>query len=399
MRILITTPVDPLHAAHNRIHEFIRALSAHHDVDVVSTFAWWLQDRGTHLYGPDYGRGVLTEAVGRAKIRYLSQRETSPVVQELISVANCQGLLGSLDAESYDLLLNYNSVLSGLAFSRIMKATPMLTDLADDVASMVAKSWAVPGLLRPLAYAFSRYTISQAVERSRAVLVATPKLAERYSVPKEKANLLPNGVDTQMFRRVESSLAKKQFGLEGRNVIGYVGVLRDWVDIDLLVFTMERLRDAPEAPCLLVVGSEGGLDHLRRLSADRGLQDAIVTIGTIPYAEVPLAISAMDIGLIPFKLNAITRNALPMKLFEYMACEIPVVSQRLDAIQEAVGNRVLYASSPAEFAKAITHLFATDSIRTQLGIAGRDFVESQRTWQGFGEDLEVIVERLIRAGK
>lgn len=63
--------------------------------------------------------------------------------------------------------------------------------------------------------------------------------------------------------------------------------------------------------------------------------------------------SAMDFCLIPFKRSSISENALLLKLFEYMACEKPIISTELPGIKAVVGNKVMYAANEDEYKEKI----------------------------------------------
>lgn len=52
----------------------------------------------------------------------------------------------------------------------------------------------------------------------------------------------------------------------------------------------------------------------------------VVNLGYIPYAELPRYACNFDVALISFLINKVTQATSPVKLFEYMAMEKPVVS-------------------------------------------------------------------------
>ena len=56
------------------------------------------------------------------------------------------------------------------------------------------------------------------------------------------------------------------------------------------------------------------------------IAENVIFTGNIQYLDVPDYISSMDICLLPFDTGMVSQNALPLKLFEYMACPVPVIS-------------------------------------------------------------------------
>lgn len=99
----------------------------------------------------------------------------------------------------------------------------------------------------------------------------------------------------------------------------------------------------------------------------------------------------MDVCLIPFKRGAISKSALPLKLFEYMACERPVISTRLPGIEAVAGDRVLYAESVEQYKEKILYLYENERFRRAMGSTGRAFVEKNYDWA----KIAGMIERLL----
>jgi len=105
----------------------------------------------------------------------------------------------------------------------------------------------------------------------------------------------------------------------------------------------------------------------------------------------------MDVCLIPFKNNSISQNASPLKLFEYMACEKPVISSCLSTVKSTVGNRILYADDHHDFINHINHLYEDADLRKKLGSAARKFIIDDYDWKVLGNKLErTLVDSLQR---
>ncbi len=393
MRILLVSPVDPLGAAHNRIHDFLKALVRHHKVDVVSTYAWWLREGRESPYGSGYYVGSLSETLSKVHVEYLTTLRRNPALQELGAVVDGPEILRTLGEVGYDLIVNYNAILSSLVFSEILGSPPMVTDLADDIVSMAAAANWIPRTLRAMVQTAAPLPLGLSIRRSRVVTVTTKSLADVYRVPVQKTMVLPNGVDGDVFTPRDREEAKSELGLAGKFIVGYVGVLRDWVDIEMMLGPVKHLAELDPPPHLLVLGSEGGVGALLDRARELGIRDRVVITGTLPYDRVPLALSAMDVGLVPFRLNAVTANALPMKVFEYMACCVPVVSQNLGPVHDTLGDAVEYASTPMEFADKVQQLMHSPDQREAIAERGRQLVLANWTWDRLGCRLEEAIQR------
>ena len=166
-----------------------------------------------------------------------------------------------------------------------------------------------------------------------------------------------------------------------------MGVLREWIDFEPLFVAVEQLSKKFDIK-LLVVGGGVGYEETIELAKKNGLSNNMIFTGTVPYSKVPRYISCMDVCAIPFKLDAVSQNSLPLKLFEYMACEIPVISTKVDGIIETVQNRVLYASNSDDYKDKIIELYNNEKMRKTMGAEGREFVENNYNWSSITSELE-----------
>jgi glycosyltransferase involved in cell wall biosynthesis len=289
----------------------------------------------------------------------------------------------------FDVVFNYNTLVSGYYAAKKFKL-PMVYDLADDLPEMIANSPQIPRIIRLFGGQIGKYMLKKNILISKKATCISKILRDSYYIPNEKFELVPNGVDTRLFKRCKSNL-KKELKLEDCFVLGYVGVLREWVDLRPVYNAIRNLNDVK----LLIVGEEGMLRENKELIRKYRVEDKVIFTGTVPYTKVPLYISAMDICLIPFKQNAISQNAIPLKLFEYLACEKPVISADLKGVREVVGNRILYANTGQEYTDCIKTLMKSPEFVNELGKRGREFVVEKYEWSKIAEKLEEIIGGVV----
>ncbi len=110
----------------------------------------------------------------------------------------------------------------------------------------------------------------------------------------------------------------------------------------------------------------------------------------MPNAELPLYQAACDVLLMPYQQKVaassggdIARYLSPMKLFEYLACQRPIVSSDLAVLQEVLNpqNAILApADDPAAWERAIQSLRSDPELRNRLASQARQ--DAQRyTWE------------------
>lgn len=173
-------------------------------------------------------------------------------------------------------------------------------------------------------------------------------------------------------------------------IIGHVGVLREWLDFDALFKAFKILSTSFNMKLLIVGGGIGYEDTVRLANKYNILKNVIFT-GTVPYSQVPRYISCMDVGIIPFKMDEVSQNSLPLKLFEYMACEKPVISTNVKGIKENFGDMVLYASNCDYYIQRISELHADEDLKNALGTAGRNRVINDFDWSKVTLKLEKLI--------
>ena len=372
MKILMTSIVDLKKSQHNRPHQFVRYLSKKHEVTVLSINDWWKGGQDDlESYSSEFN-----DVFKRIDYFYLTDKRVSPILQELLFRKKIKEAL----KEDFDVHLNYSTLISGYEAAKSVKT---VYDIADDLGAMIKESPQIPRLMRPFGGILGDLMVRRNIEKAEKVTVTTDMLKIAYSIPDGKCEVISNGVDTNLFRNYGDT--KEELGLDGF-IIGYVGVLREWVDLEPVFLA---LKDLDAEIKMVVVGKEGGFNENVRLAKKCGVSDRVTFTGMVPYSQVPKYISAMDVCLIPFKKSQISENALPLKLFEYMACEKPVISTDLPGIKNVAGDKVMYASDKDKYKEKIEELYKNEELRYEMGKSGREFVEENYDW-------EKIVERMER---
>ena len=117
-------------------------------------------------------------------------------------------------------------------------------------------------------------------------------------------------------------------------------------------------------------------------------------LGPRPYADLPAYLSAMDVGLIPFKRNEVTFHADPIKAYEYLAAGLPVVATDMPALRRLT-HVLSLAASPDEFLSNLTSALAAGR---DSGNAERRAEAQRHSWTGRFERFEALInQRLICA--
>jgi len=161
----------------------------------------------------------------------------------------------------------------------------------------------------------------------RADLVITS--AELLYLSKARFNprtfLVRHGVDFQHFRRAldPDTITPEEIARLPRPVIGFFGLIADWVDLDLMAYVAQRF---PAASLVLLGKATTDTSNLERLPN-------VHLLGRKPYASLPAYCKGFDVALMPFRINELTLNANPLKVREYLAAGLQVVSTAIPEVE------------------------------------------------------------------
>jgi len=254
-----------------------------------------------------------------------------------------------------DVILSTNILPS---FAANFAHSPVVFDYLDHLeesASIYYPGSALGELVKRVVSLITKYNLRTA----HSVITVTKELSEfLQNLGVKDITVIPNGVDTKLLRPLSMQEAKKSLGLTGV-VLGYVGSLEHWVDLETVVSAMPQI-DAT----LLVVGP--GLftdygDRIKKMAEDLGVKDRIVFTGAVEYALLSRYISAMDIGLNPLKMMKKNEYAAGGKVFNYLACGRPVLSSRMISLERLLGEEIYYYDDAESFIVQVKKVLAADS--------------------------------------
>lgn len=216
------------------------------------------------------------------------------------------------------------------------------------------------------------------VSRADVVFASSPGLAERLEQIRQ-VTLVPNGVDFAHFA-VHRHNKPEWKGQTSGPVIGYYGTIGDWLDYGLLI---ELAKQRPHWS--FVFAGPVACRQFERLRH----QPNVRYIGVVPYEQLPEHAAWFDVGLVPFRLNALTRYVYPIKALEYLALGLPVVSARLPDLAD-LAMVIQFASTTDEWLAALEmNLLA--SCRSAEIVSQRRQIAAAPDWN---RRVAIIVERL-----
>lgn len=218
------------------------------------------------------------------------------------------------------------------------------------------------------------------LQRADAVVTSARSLFERLSGEHSRVYLVPNGWDDRLARK---PLPPRPTDLPPAPVAGFVGAWAPWIDARLLEAVAARLPRWQFA----VIGPL----HGRRPARGANIHH----LGHKPHSELASYLHHLDVGLIPFQLNQITRAANPVKLWEYLGAGLPVVATPIPEVLP-LQDHVAVAAEPDGFARAIEAARQTDTPERREARKG---LARQNSWTARFARLQAALADLLEAGR
>jgi glycosyltransferase involved in cell wall biosynthesis len=214
-----------------------------------------------------------------------------------------------------------------------------------------------------------------------------------------RVELVPNGVDTQMFDPYANGIAFRQnHGLEGRFVALYAGAHGLSNDLFVVLQAAQQLLDQPKISIVLLGDGKEKLALMAR-AAELGLTN-LHFIPPVPKAGMAEALAAADACIAILKPIPLYATVYPNKVFDYMAAGRPVILAINGVIRQVVeqadGGLFTPPGDAAALAQAILRLKDDPQWARQKGLNARAYVEAHFDRTALADHLVEIVEQMGR---
>ncbi len=240
-------------------------------------------------------------------------------------------------------------------------------------------------LSAPLIFAAAARLITVSKDHAENCVLA-PLFKKRW----EDVVEIPNGVDDTVFHpEHDGQKSKKRQNIPASaKVVLFVGGLdraHHYKGIDNLLEAFSMLTD-PNV-WLLIIGDGDLRPGFIEKAKSLGIMDRTVFAGQLPHSQLPEAIAAADMLVLPS-----FAESFGMALIEAMACGKPVIASNLPGVRTVVENQhdglLVTPGNVSMLVTAMQNLLDNSEISTQMGLAGRQKVVKKYSWTKIVNNLE-----------
>ena len=233
-----------------------------------------------------------------------------------------------------------------------------------------------------------------------AIVVSTPHereaLVRLYGAPVDSIHVAAAGVDSDLFRPMSKSEARRQLDIAERNVILYVGRIEPLKGLELLINAVALLDDMGDTRLIIVGGKpteDAEVQRLRALAESLGIGESTTFTGTVDQRDLRKYYSAADVFVLPSYYESFGLAAL-----EAMACGTPVVVSRVGGlssfVEEGRTGYLIPWRCAEPFSERIRTLLSNSDLRAAMGTVARDRSQ-QMGWDSVAIRVSRLYDRLM----
>jgi glycosyltransferase involved in cell wall biosynthesis len=219
--------------------------------------------------------------------------------------------------------------------------------------------------------------------KSDLVVVSAETLLEKKKDFNKNMFLIRHGVDFKHFRKAldDSLKIPDEIANLPKPIIGFHGLLADWVDFELIKKIAAHFKNGS-----VVLIGKITVDGEKKVKILNDIPN-IHFLGRKPYTELPNFCKGFDVALNPFVTNELTKHVNPLKVREYLAAGLQVVSSDIQEVR--VLKNCLIGENHDDFIKKIEFALANPKLKEEIS----DGI-SHESWDAKVDELRVIMSKM-----
>jgi glycosyltransferase involved in cell wall biosynthesis len=405
-RLRVTTFVEyfpPRMGSDRRIYELMKRLASKHEIHFIifppvralinrsSTTAKETNSKRENI--PTIHDGIIGHYVETPNLLKSLWRTSILIAYALTAPILLIKAVKKLETIKPDIVvLNYPSPYTGLLgfIAGKLCRKPILLDFNDLIAQYTIN---LLNIKKHNLKAKMLVYIQNYIAKKSTIVVVPTSFIKKYAIsngtPVTKVILIPNGADPEIFN--PQKYAKKGIN-KIEKVCAYCGRLDSWAGVNIITKLCNVAHDRKVNVKFIIIG--GGEENIPQ-------KENIILYGEVPHEEVPSVLTTADIILVPFPNNEISHAASPIKLFEAMAMQKPVIASRVKGIEEVISDGENgFLANPEnieEWIVKMEQILRSEENAIHVGQNARQTVQKKFNWDNLAIQFErALITTLIQ---
>ncbi|MBN19429.1 MAG: hypothetical protein CL758_08160 [Chloroflexi bacterium] len=186
-----------------------------------------------------------------------------------------------------------------------------------------------------------RYKVEKnTMNKVDSIIVSTQSelddIVDLYNIPDKKIQVIPPGVDLELFKPLNKIESKKKLGLNNRNIILYVGRIDPIKGLYTLLDSVFNINTKYD-PKLILIGGDlnksQDLIELKNYTFKKGKSDVVDFVGLIDQSDLPIYYNAAEVFLLTSFYESFGLSVL-----ESLACGTPAIVSNVGGLSELIDN-------------------------------------------------------------
>ena len=221
------------------------------------------------------------------------------------------------------------------------------------------------------------------------------ELQRLFGLPYEKINVIPNGVNLNLFNGIERDYNfRRKYAMDNEKVILFMGRLVYEKGIQHLISAMPKILEGYHDAKLVICGKGGMQDELQEQVNAMGIGNKVYFAGYMKGKDVQKMYKAADIAVFPS-----TYEPFGIVALEAMLSENPIVVSDIGGLNEIVEHRVngmkAYCGNPNSIADSILELLYDHKLCADITRKAKNKVRNEYNWSKIAQDTHFTYQKAI----
>jgi glycosyltransferase involved in cell wall biosynthesis len=197
----------------------------------------------------------------------------------------------------------------------------------------------------------------KALKQADLVIVVSKNLMNNKKPFNKNTYLVPNATDYEGYSKIRDGAINLPDDILQlpRPIIGYSGLISSRLNLDLLLFLAQTMQEWSIA----LIGHLNARHSIKKFDKLKKLPN-VYFLGRKHISEIPCYLKAVDVGIIPYKINENSQSISPLKLYDYLAMGKPIVTTDFTAAHE-FKDFIRISDTKEEFVLNIQEALETDN--------------------------------------